>query len=250
MDYIKFGSGKKNFVILPGLSVHSILRYAREIQAAYQCFCDEYTVYVFDREENLSPGYTVQDMARDTAAAMARLQIESADVFGASQGGMIALYLAIDHPALVHKMILGSTLAEPNATFEQIVEKWIDCARRKDAAGLVTGFVDAVYSPQTLAVHREALIASELEITDAEFERFLILAQACRGYNCTRRLTAVQCPTLVIGSAGDRVTTADGARQLAQALNCTFWLYGEEYGHGVYDEAPDYKKRCLDFLHS
>lgn len=249
MDYIKFGQGKKNFVILPGLSVHSILRYAEGIRAAYRCFCDEYTVYVLDREKNIAPGYTIREMARDTAAAMNRLQIKSADVFGASQGGMIALYLAMDAPELVHKMILGSTLAKPNATFNRVLETWTDCARRKDAQALVSGFVDAVYSPATLAAHREALIASEVEITDGEFRRFLILTQACQGYDCTRRLADVQCPTFVIGSAGDRVTTGDGAEQLAKALGCPYWLYGPEYGHGVYDEAPDYKERCLAFLH-
>ncbi len=250
MDYIQFGHGKKNFVILPGLSVHSILRYAEGIREAYRCFCDEYTVYVFDREKDIAPGYTVREMARDTAAAMHRLQIKSADVFGASQGGMIALYLAADYPDLVRKMILGSTLAAPNATFNQAIEKWTDCARRKDAQGLVSAFADAVYSPATLAAHREALIASEMEITDDEFRRFLILAQACQGYDCTHRLADVQCPTFVIGSAGDRVTTGAGAEQLAKALGCSLWLYGPEYGHGVYDEAPDYKERCLEFLHA
>lgn len=62
-------------------------------------------------------------MVDDTAAAMESLHIADADVFGASQGGMIALYLAIDDPKLVHKMILGSTLAKPNDTFKQVTEE-------------------------------------------------------------------------------------------------------------------------------
>ena len=98
MDHIVFGHGEKSFVILPGLSMHSVMGAADAIAEAYKDFCEEYTVYVFDRAKNIHDGYTVRNMAEDTAKAMRRLNIEKADVFGASQGGMIAMYLAIDHP--------------------------------------------------------------------------------------------------------------------------------------------------------
>ena len=107
MKHITFGNGKKNLVIIPGLSIHSVMGLRDMIEQAYQVFTDEYTVYVFDREENIAEGYTVREMAADTAKAMKALHIEKADVFGASQGGMIAMYLAIDHPKLVHSLILG-----------------------------------------------------------------------------------------------------------------------------------------------
>mgnify|MGYP000509005964 FL=1 len=53
MKHIVFGSGTKNFVILPGLSVHSVMGLADAIAEAYKDFCEEYTVYVFDRAENI-----------------------------------------------------------------------------------------------------------------------------------------------------------------------------------------------------
>ena len=46
MKHIVFGSGNKNFVILPGLSVHSVMGLADAIAEAYKDFCEEYTVYV------------------------------------------------------------------------------------------------------------------------------------------------------------------------------------------------------------
>lgn len=49
MDYAIFGRGEKNFVILPGLSVHSVMGAADAIANAYKMFCEEFTVYVFDR---------------------------------------------------------------------------------------------------------------------------------------------------------------------------------------------------------
>ena len=250
MDYAVFGSGEKSFVILPGMSVHSVMGSADAIAAAYQDFAEEYTVYVFDRAKDIDSGYTVRDMAEDTAAAMQALGIEGADVFGASQGGMIGLYLAIDHPELVHKLILGSTLAKANDTCDQVIGAWIGLAQAKDEEGLLASFADTVYSETTLAAYRETLIAANRGISDEEYQRFIILAEACRTFDCTDELSSVQCPVLVLGSESDRVVTAEGSRQIAEALGCELYLYDAGYGHGVYDEAPDYRQRCLDFLHS
>ncbi len=248
MDYIIFGSGEKNFVILPGLSVHSVMGSADVIADAYKSFAKDYTVYVFDRAKNIQDGYTVEDMADDTAKAMKALNIEDADIFGASQGGMIAQYLAIDHPDLVHKMILGSTLAKPNDTFKKITEEWVSLAEEKDETGLLESFVDYVYSDATLKEYRDTIISSNSGISDEEFERFRILTSACRTFDCYDELSSVSCPVLVLGSEGDRVVTAEGSRQIAEALGCEIYLYDDSYGHGVYDEAPDYRQRCLDFF--
>ncbi len=248
MDYILFGSGEKSFVIIPGLSIHSVMGLADMIAEAYKDFAKDYTVYVFDRAKNIKAGYTVREMAADTAKAMKTLGIEKADVFGASQGGMIAMYLAIDHPELVHKMILGSTLAKPNETFNEAVKEWNRLAEERDEAALAESFADKVFSEGTLKDYRDALVKMNLGITEEEFQRLAILTEACKTFNCYEELSKIKCPTLVIGSRGDRVVTAEGSEQIAEALSCELYIYDDCYGHGVYDEAPDYKQRCLDFF--
>ncbi len=249
MDYLAFGSGEKSLIVLPGLSIHSVMGLADAIETSYSDFTDEYTVYVFDRAKNISEGYTVRDMARDTASAMQALGIESADVFGASQGGMIAMYIAIDHPELVHKMILCSTLASPNDTFLSTVNEWIALAQAKDETGLLESFADKVYSENTLSAYRDVLISSNAGITDEEYARFIILASACLTFDCAGELDKIQCPTLVIGAEGDKVLTSAGPRAIAAALGCESCIYDDSYGHAVYDEAGDIKERYLEFLH-
>ncbi len=248
MDYIVFGNGKKCFVILPGLSIHSVMGAADVIAEAYADFTEEYTVYVFDRAKDIEKGYTIRDMAEDTAAAMQSLHIENADVFGASQGGMIAMYLAIDHPELVHALILGSTLSKTNDTFEHVIEEWVNLAEKKDEIGLLESFADNVYSEATLESYRDSLISSNRGISDEEYSRFVILASACESFDCYDELSSIRCPVLVLGSEGDSVVTSEGSKQIAEALNCELYLYDESYAHGVYDEAADYKQRCLNFL--
>ena len=248
MDYIVFGGGEKTYVILPGLSVHSVLGSAEAIAAAYASFTDEYTVYLFDRPADLQEGCSIRDLADATAEAMEALELENADVYGVSQGGMIALYLAIDHPELVHQMILASTLARTNDNFRQVGEKWLQLAQAGEETSLLESFVDAVYSPSTLESYRETLLSANINISEEEYQRFIIQVEACLSFDCYEELSAIQCPVLVLGSEGDKVTTADGARELAEALDCQLYLYDDSYGHAVYDEAPDFLERCLDFL--
>ena len=109
MDYFKFGNGAKSLVIIPGLSAESILNYADAVSAAYASATEEFTIYVIDRRSNVPESYTVKDMARDTLVAIDALGLSEIYLFGASQGGMISMEIAVARPELVKKLILGST---------------------------------------------------------------------------------------------------------------------------------------------
>lgn len=250
MQYITFGHGKKNFVILPGLSIHSVMGLADAVSASYQQFADEYTVYLFDRTLFLEKGYTIQQMATDTAMAMIALGISKADIFGASQGGMMALCLAIDHPELCNKIVLGSTLARVNETFTSVVNEWINLAKEKDEDKLLESFIERVYSKDTVKTYKSMLLESNKGITANEYDRFIILASSCLSFDVFEDLKSIKSPVLVLGSAGDNVVTSIGSLEIATALHCEYYIYPTTYGHAVYDEAIDYKTRMLDFFNT
>jgi pimeloyl-ACP methyl ester carboxylesterase len=63
-----------------------------------------------DREMDL----TFEQDADDVAALLKYLNIDKADIFGFSNGGTTTLQIAIRHPEIVNKMILGSALAKRN----------------------------------------------------------------------------------------------------------------------------------------
>ena len=94
MEHFKFGKGEKTLVILPGLSVQSVMASAKAIEKAYELLESDFTVYVFDRRKELPPDYSIDGMAADTAEAIAAAGLKRVSVFGASQGGMMALEMA------------------------------------------------------------------------------------------------------------------------------------------------------------
>lgn len=54
--------------------------------------------------------FSFEQSADDTAALLEHLQIKKADLFGFSNGGTIALQVAIRHPGVVRKLVLASAL--------------------------------------------------------------------------------------------------------------------------------------------
>ena len=84
MDFFRLGAGEKTLVILPGLSVQSVMGAADAIAEVYQSLADRYTVYVFDRRRELPETYSVRDMAQDTAEALQALGLERVPLWGLS----------------------------------------------------------------------------------------------------------------------------------------------------------------------
>ena len=250
MDYLRFGHGSRAFVILPGLSVGSVLKFADSIAQAYSPLADHFSVYLFDRRKALPETYSVYDMARDTATAMRTLGLDHVCLFGASQGGMIAMALTADHPGLVGKLLLGSTAAFVDREYIEAIRQWIRLAEAGHAEALYRAFGKAIYPQAVFEQSLDLLDAATKEVTNEDLERFIIQAKALDGFDITGRLPQIHCPVLVLGSRDDAVLGRSSSETLAAAFgesrNCMLHMYNG-YGHAAYDLAPDYKQRLLQF---
>ena len=247
MTYVRFGTGDKVMVIIPGLSLRDVKGAGFGLAYMYRKFAKEYTVYVFDRKKVIPEVYTVREIAADVAEAMHLLGISNADVFGVSQGGMIAQYLAIDHPELVHKLVLGVTLARNNKTVEQVIADWILMAERKDLDGFVLDMLNKMYSDEYIRKYRLLLPVAAKLGKPKDFGRFIILAKACLTCNTYDELDKIQCPVLVLGGKQDKIVTGEASEELAERLQCECYMY-EDLGHAAYEEAKDFNQRIYEFL--
>jgi pimeloyl-ACP methyl ester carboxylesterase len=76
-----------------------------------------------------------EQMADDTAAALRQLNIENANVFGWSDGGNVALGLAIRHPNLVRKVVVFGTNANNEGLRPEVWTMIQQAAAQDEAAG-------------------------------------------------------------------------------------------------------------------
>ena len=247
MDYAAFGRGDRVLVMIPGLNTRGVKGAALSLAYMYRIFARDYRVYVLDRKAIIPEGYTVADIAEDVVKVMNALGISRADVFGVSQGGMIAQYLAINHPDLVRKLVLGVTLSRNNETVRAAVGNWIRMAEAGEYRGFMVDMFERMYSEAYLKRYMWLFPVLSRLGRPRDAVRFVRLAKACFTCDAYDKLDRIQCPTLVIGGRKDRVVTGEASVEIAERIGCAVHMY-DDLGHAAYEEAKDFNRRVLDFL--
>jgi pimeloyl-ACP methyl ester carboxylesterase len=82
------------------------------------------------------------------------------------------------------------------------------------------------------------------------YDRFFIQAQACLNHNAYDRLPQIQAQTLVIGGSQDKALGSDASREIAASIPGAILKMYPLWGHGLYEEAPDFNQTVLNFLRS
>ena len=249
MEYFSFGTGEKTMVILPGLSVVSVMKSAHAIEEAYAPMASDFTIYVLDRRLDMPDPYTVADMASD--AVLRALDLKDIYLFGASQGGMIAMTIAITAPDLVSKLALGSTAARVCGDDFSELSAWVGMAEKKDATALYEVFAQALYPKETYEAYKDVFAMMSKTVTEEDLSRFVIQAKGTEGFDVLDRLSEIRCPVLLLGAKDDAVLGVKPSEEIISRLSgredFEYFMY-DGYGHAAFDTAPDYKERLLKFF--
>ena len=120
--YGDFDTAKPPLLLIPGafMATGSMKPWA-------DAFARERDVIVFDqqghgRTPDTSREMSYEQFADDAAALLRALEVERADVMGYSQGGGVALQLAIRHPSLVSKLVPMSATFRKDGWYPSVFE--------------------------------------------------------------------------------------------------------------------------------
>ena len=234
MDCVRFGSGGKNLIILPGLSDGLAGVRGKELLLAppFRAFFERYTVWMFSRRDPLPSAFSIADMAADQAEALRVLGIERAAVMGVSQGGMIAQLFAADYPERTEALILAVTAPYANETVRACVTGWIRMAEKGDHKSLI----------------RKAYPLLGMLGKPKSYARFLTNARAILAFDARPALERIVCPTLILGGEEDRIVGAEASCELHRAIAGSELFLYPSLGHAAYEEAKDFNERVYRFL--
>ncbi len=249
MDYIRFGSGEKTLVILPGVGdgFKTVKGLALPFAIGYRKLAKDFTVYMFSRREPLPEHCSTREMAADLGRALDMLDLERICLLGVSQGGMIAQWVAIDQPKRVDKLVLAVTAARPNDTMREAVGGWMELAKKGDYRSIMVD--NALRSYSDKAVGLQKLVGGLMGVftKPKSFQRFLTQAEACLKHDAWEDLPRIFCPTLVLGGSEDKVVTARGSRELAERIVGAELEIYEGLSHALYEEAKDFLDKVAAF---
>lgn len=221
MSYVSFGYGERTLILLPGLSdgLATVKGKALLLAKPYIPFLARYTVYMFSRKNAMPENYSIRDMSNDQAIAMEMLGCEKACVMGVSQGGMIAQYLAIDHPKLVEKLVLAVTAPCVNAMIQECVTQWISFAEQGKHKELMIDTAEKSYSPDYLNKYRKLYPIIGFVGKPLNYSRFLINANAILGFDAYNELNKIICPTFIIGGETDKTVGVQASYERLQEVS-------------------------------
>ena len=120
--YGELSTSKPPLLLIPGafMAVDSMTAWAK-------AFANSRAVIVFDqqghgRTPDTSREMSYEQFADDAAALLRALEVERADVMGYSQGGGVALQLAIRHSSLVSKLVSMSATFRKDGWYPSVFE--------------------------------------------------------------------------------------------------------------------------------
>lgn len=246
--YISFGRGSRAMVVVPGLSIGFVTDGADAIEKAFEIFAEEYTVYLFDVKEDVPEDYSLPQMADDLAAVIKGLGLNSVYLYGCSMGGMESICLAGKYPELIEKVAVAASSCKANENSDRVFTNWISLAKERKCHELTADMGQKIFSGAVYEASKDAFSAMADGLTDELLYRFINTAKVMVGADITAEAAAIKCPVLVLGSGGDRVMTVEASMKIAEITGANSYIYGDEYPHAVYDEAPDFRGRVKAFF--
>lgn len=169
-----------------------------------------------------------------------------------SGGGRISLWLTVDHPELVARLVLSSVASETAASsaMEHRMRQWIELAENDDW-GMFFGHMAVQMKPAETATGAGSFdAAARLQPRPATPDRFVAELRATLDPTSfvTDRLREIHVPALVLAGGRDQVVPADATRQVAEHLPGARFELDAECGHTVRSSFDGYHELVEAFL--
>jgi 3-oxoadipate enol-lactonase len=168
--------------------------------------------------------FTVEDLARDVAAALDELDVPTVSLVGLELGGSVGIMFAGLFPSRTLSLVLAGTAAWYGPTAEADwpgrAERAGSTSRVEQAPSQVDGWFSAEFADRRPdQVGRVARIFAE---TDSAAHA--AAARALGALDARALLPAIQAPALVLAGAQDRITPPALAREVAAGIPAAAWL--------------------------
>ena len=250
VNYLSFGNGKKNLILVPGLGdgFKTVKGLAIPFSILYKRFCKEFKVYSFSRKNDLPNNYSTLNMADDIIKCMDKLGIEKASFVGVSQGGMISEYVAINHPLRVEKLVLVVTVPKANGLIVDNVDNWLNLAQIDDFKSIMIDTAKKSYTGKYMKKSLRTVKYLSFLMKPKNYDRFIVQAEACKKHDALNEIHKIEAPTLIIGGKLDLVLGVEGSIILNEKIKDSELYIYEEYSHGLYEQSKDFNTRVFDFL--
>ena len=254
MHYHEAGSADRGVVLFvhgsgPGASGWSNFKgnYPFLAEQGYRAIVPDTMGYGYSTKPE-EGAFSLDDVAAQYKGLLDSLGIERATVIGNSQGGAIAITMALNYPDLVDKLVLMAPGGlETRETYMEMegIKAMIRVLYKE---GISKETMRKVF---TLQLHDESKITEE--VIEERFQVAMTQHRdniaRIRVANQEERLSEIRCPVLCFWGANDKFCPASGASKIASRCANARTMLISSCGHWVMVEyAKLFNELTLDFL--
>jgi 4,5:9,10-diseco-3-hydroxy-5,9,17-trioxoandrosta-1(10),2-diene-4-oate hydrolase len=256
MHYHEAGSGDRGVILFvhgsgPGASGWSNFKgnYPFLAEHGYRTIVPDTMGYGYSTKPKHGT-FSLDDVAAQYKALLDALDVDRVTVVGNSQGGAIAITMALNYPEFVEKLVLMAPGGLEAREIYMEMEGIQAMIRALYKEGLSKESIRKVF---TLQLHDES------KITDEVIEERFQVAMTQHRDNIARirvanqedRLPEIQCPVLCFWGANDKFCPSSGASKIATRCANSRTMLIASCGHWVMVEYPKlFNEFTLNFLNN
>ncbi|HLS76853.1 MAG TPA: alpha/beta hydrolase [Nocardia sp.] len=202
-------------------------------------------VCAINRAPGMRAGMTMAEIADDHAAALRATYGGPVDVLGISSGGSLALQLALDHPDVVRRLVIGAAASrlEEHARSAQLRYAEAAATGRRGLHHLATG-----NGPVLGRVNKAIMWLLDPLARPSDPADTLAFVLAEDRFDVTDRLPTLTAPTLVIGGERDTFYSTESFRRTADRIPDSRLVIVPGVGHMGAINHPRFAAEVLAFL--
>lgn len=164
--------------------------------------------------------YTIETLAADVVTVIEAAGVSRAHLVGHSTGGLVVQALALDHAAIVNRLVMSASWATPDARFRLMFEARLALIEAGAFAAYQKLTQALGYPPDWIARNPER-IAAEQAAAHRRLQPVAVSAARIRmllRHDRSGELSRIAAPALVLAATDDIMIPADHARMLAEAM--------------------------------
>ena len=189
--------------------------------------------------------------AQATAKALDALELHGVAIEAESGGGRISLWLTVDRPDLVQRLVLASVASEtpPDSPMAERMSRWIAMAEAGDWGIFFAAMAQAMKAAKESEAPSFAA-AAKLQPRPATPERFIGELKATLDPTsfATARLGEIAVPTLILAGGQDQVVPPAATRLVAERIPGARLHVDPDCGHTVRTSFRGYDELVEAFL--
>jgi pimeloyl-ACP methyl ester carboxylesterase len=190
-------------------------------------------------------------MADAIAGVLRVLGIGPVAIVAESGGGRISLWLTVDHPDLVYRLVLASVASEtpPDSPMADRMRRWLEVAEAGDWGTFFTKMAKSM-QPGPARESGSFAAAARLQPKPATPERFIgeLRATLDPSSFVTDRLGEIGVPTIVLAGEQDQVVPLESSLLVTDRIPGARIVTDPECGHTVRSSFRDYDAIVEAFL--